>query len=138
MSENLFPNFLSDPNQHRMAILFWEQLVRGALKERFDKEGWTHWFNTTFDDGTPIGDSSPFVSYVSKLRNRGISIFQVPHGQSDEIDASIRVFALGDPEETPYLEICLCLTSNTSETAKQLIKAWVEFDGIYSEFNCTP
>jgi hypothetical protein len=126
MRPGLFSNFLSSPIEYDKATEFWCDLVRIAMKDRFVREGWRKWFNTDFADGTPQRDGNPIASFVSVARHRGISIIQDPDVSSKPITSSIRVFAKGEKEEAPFLEIDAYLNDDTAAIARKLIKEWLE------------
>lgn len=137
MKDGLFINFLNDPGEYDCAVAFWQKLVREVLEKRFGREEWCEWLNTKFVDGTPFRDGNPIASFVSKPKRRGIKIIQLSEVQPHKIDASVQIFALGDDEEMPYLEIRCFLTLEAAELSKQLIAAWVGEDEVFSSIDAT-
>jgi hypothetical protein len=132
MSRQLFANFLHSSTEYDKAVEFWVKTLKRVLKARYEQEGWCKWFNAEFVDGTPDRDGNPIASFVSRQRDRGIKIVQLAEVAHLDLEASVRVFARGDTEEIPYLEMWVVLTPGTAQRSKRLIKEWVNADQITS------
>ena len=148
MVNNLFPNFLVDPEQYGLSERFWVDLwtqIDPFVRERSE---WTYsWLGTGSPD---IKDGNPIFSACSPVLRRGIRVIQQePIEPGLDIQVWLDTFGgdITDPERIDELVISCVLSDVASQIALSLMTSWVRglpisFEsneaGLKEAFNTSP
>lgn len=131
MVNNLFPDFLSDPEQYGLSERFWEKLWDRIDPFQRESFRWTQpWLGT----GSPgIMDGNPIFSAYSPRLRRGIRVIQEePIGSALDIRVWLDTFGgtITDPDRIHELVISCTLSDIASEIALSLMSSWVRGNSI--------
>jgi hypothetical protein len=128
MVKHIYKNFLSDPEEYRLAIEYWQALCKFALRLSDSQEVWEPWLNTHFVNGKPFQDGNPIYSLISKGAKKGIRIIQEELNSNDiEIAAWLNTFGEDDADPNSNIQelVIVCtLSEETSKIASSLIQKW--------------
>lgn len=132
MANNLFPDFLVNPEQYELSERFWKDLWERIDPDHRDRFAWTSpWLGT----GSPeIKDGNPIFSAHSPKLGRGIRVIQEePTGS--ELDMPVwwlDTFGgdITDPNRIDELVISCVLTDVASRVALDLMSPWVRGEAI--------
>jgi hypothetical protein len=132
MTEILFPDFLTDPQQYKDSEALWHQRWRELVQGVGQTHAWeSPWYATTFAGGTPCRDGNPIFSAADPKRKLGIRVIQYePVGQRGEITFWLNRFAKGQPEEIKELVISCSLTHYTLSMALDFMCQWITRESI--------
>jgi hypothetical protein len=131
MPEHLFPDFLNDPLEYRLAERAWQEEWRRIVRSSGQAGRWkVPWITTSFADGTPFMDGNPIFSAIRPDprpdRRLGVRVIQLdPAEAPEEFTYWSDTFAEGELEEVKELVICCVLTREHLLDAADLISRWV-------------
>ena len=127
MVDHLYPNFLHDGRQYRLAEEHWLglwQRVDPPARERF---AWQQpWFQPL---SRSLGEGNPIFSAVSPMLRRGIRLIQhAPTEPGLEIQAWLGSFGdnRSDANRIEELVISCALSDQATEVASSLMEPWVK------------
>jgi hypothetical protein len=133
---NLFPQFLVDPEQYRLSEQYWEDVwSRVDPFYRVSQEWIYPWLGTGSQD---IKDGNPIFSAYSPLLRRGIRVIQEePIRPGLDIQAWLDTFGgdITDPDRIHELVISCALSDAASRTALALMNPWVRGQPITFKHN---
>jgi hypothetical protein len=133
---NLFPQFLIDPQQYGLSERFWVDLWdQIAPFERARYEWSRPWLGTGSSD---IRDGNPIFSAYSPVLGRGVRVIQEePIGCELDIRVWLDTFGgdIVETDRTHELVISCALSAVASEIARSLISSWVQGHSISFRHN---
>lgn len=131
MIENLYPNFLEDPQDYRSSEEFWKRLWKDMSQTARERYEWRQpWFDPLPWD---VSQGSPIFSAVSDTLKRGVRILQSPPtGKGLEFFVYTDRFggSIFDPDSIQELVISCALSQPAADLASSIISKWVENNAI--------
>lgn len=122
----LYANFLNDAEEYARTEDFWKRRWEQLLGELGQRAAWqSPWFNTTFVNGTPVGDGNPIFSAVCPSRRLGLQVIQLDPSDNDlEFRAWADTFG-ADTDAIRKLVVACTLTERSAEQAIDAMKRWI-------------
>jgi hypothetical protein len=122
MVQHLYPNFLTDAHEYKLAQKFWNDLWKDLTKEVGVAKDWkSPWL------AAPLPDGDPIFSAISQAQRRGVHVIQ--HAPtSDEVEIVSWQDRFGDDDEDEAIDqlvISCALSQESAARARALIRAWV-------------
>src|SRR5687767_5374442 len=129
MTQHMYADFLTDPQQYEQAERFWSKLFDQIVAECKVEREWVHpWLNTRFADGTAFGDGDPIFSAWSPGRRVGLRIIQLDPGSGSGGDVHARFDQFDADGADPAIRVLVIscvLDAEVVELVEHLMRKWV-------------